>query len=87
MFKLIVLCTDSIRPSLQFSFFILLIWLLSRDRLFTRIFIFTTASVKRCVVAIKVTPTSFYCCYIFLSFGINDSNTFQLRSEYRLSRC
>ena len=30
-------CTDSIKPGLQFSFFIL-VWLLSRDRIFTRIF-------------------------------------------------
>ena len=30
--------TDSVKPSLQFSFFIL-VWLLSRGRLFTRIFI------------------------------------------------
>ena len=48
--------------SLQFSFFIL-VWLLSRDRLFTRIF--TQLGVIRSEVTILEFCGSFECCYCF----------------------
>ena len=45
---------------------IFMVWLLSRDRLFTRIIIFNIVGVKCCEAAIKYRP-EFICVVIFFS--------------------
>ena len=72
-------CTDSIKPSLQFSFLYFGLVALEEST-FPKIFKFSTAGVvKCCVSAVKNRPDSIsVLLYFFGSFGMNDSNTFNI---------
>ena len=64
----------------DFLCFFIFAWLLSRDQLFTRIFIFTIAGVKCCVAAVKSCPNFISVLYFLWSFVINDTNTFSIKN-------
>jgi hypothetical protein len=67
-------CTDSIKPSLQFSCNFVVINA-SEGSLCFQILYFTTAGVKCCVTAVKSCPVLHFCVVMFFwSFGIIDAS-------------